>query len=191
MGKIAAITTLVLLLVIAGAASAETFTIELPELVGELEPYPNGSTAVFDFGTSFLSIDEVRIQASGTFTLGSAHGGGWDNPVDVWTDVHPTISIYMDLEPGFAGRDLSSFESPFVIELLDLVFGATWDSLLDGTEQLRAELSYGCFIDDWVIATWPTLQISEAHLTIEGVVPEPATVLLLAMGTVWVRAKCP
>lgn len=74
--KIWLIIALIVLLAAMSFADATTVTIELPDLVGELHQYPNGSVAVFDFGTSFLQIDEVRIQLTGTFTPGLAHGDG-------------------------------------------------------------------------------------------------------------------
>lgn len=43
-----------LLLSLTGAASATTVIVELPELVGPLEPCPNQATAAFDLWISFL-----------------------------------------------------------------------------------------------------------------------------------------
>ena len=34
----------------------------------------------------------------------------------------------------------------------------------------------------WVLETPPTAEISEAYLKIEGVIPEPATILLFGLG---------
>ncbi len=132
MGKIVAISVLVVLFGITGAASATTVTIELPELVGELEPYPNHPTATFDFGTSFLSIDEVSIRMSGTFTPGVVHslitGESWD--------ATPEILLY--IQRG-VGTFLHPLESPFDVEqIFELDLGATWDFLLDGKGEVSA-----------------------------------------------------
>jgi len=125
----------------------------------------------------------------GTFTPGSAHGDGVNIPVDEWLELLPEIELYMDPGVGSCFTFLNPWESPFNIEEpFALKHGATWDFLLDGTGQVNANLGWGGFIEGWVIATLPTVQVSEAYLTIEGVVPEPATVLLLAMGIVCVRA---
>jgi hypothetical protein len=62
----AILTVLFMLFGITGAASATIFTIELPELAGELESYPNNPTVVFDFETPFLSIEKTQIHVIGT-----------------------------------------------------------------------------------------------------------------------------
>ena len=185
MAKIAAISVLVLLFGISGAASATIYTIELPGLVGELEPYPNHPTATFDFGTSFLSIDEVRIRMSGTFTPGVAHsritGESWD--------VTPEILLYMDPGVGYCFVFVYPLESPFDVEgIFALRHGATWDFLLDGTDEVAAYLGWGGGTPSLII-TPGFAEISQAYLTVEGVVPEPATLFLVGLGAVMMRKK--
>ena len=185
MGKIAAISVLVVLFGIADAAPATIFTIELPELVGELQPYPNNPTAAFDFGTSFVIIDEVRIQMTGTFTLGLARsmitGETWE--------LTPEVELYMDPGVGSCYVFLHPLESPFDVEgTFVLRHGATWDFLLDGTGEVPANPGWGGGTPDIVI-TPGSVEVSQAYLTVEGVIPEPASILLLALGIVGVRAK--
>ena len=186
MGKNVAISILVLLFWLTGTASATILTIELPGLIGDLKAHPNGSTDVFDFGTDFLSIDEVRIRMSGTFTPAQARSIISGELFDVL----PGIEIYMDPGVGFCSTDLNLQQSPFNIEnSFNLKYGATWDFLLDGTDQLNANLYTQPILAGSVIVTLPTAEISEAYIIIEGVVPEPTTFLLLLMGILGIRSK--
>ena len=186
MGKIVSIIVLVLLIWITGTASATIFTIELPGLIGELKPFPNGSTDVFDFGTDFLSIDEVRIRMSGTFTPAQARSIISGELFDVL----PGIEVYMDPGVGSCFTDLNLQQSPFNIEKsFNLKYGATWDFLLDGTDQLTAILYTQPIPARSVFVTPPTAEISEAYIIIEGVIPEPATVLLLGFGILLLKRR--
>jgi len=185
MGKIGAISVLVVLFGITEAALATIVTIELPELVGQLEPYPNHPTAAFDFGTSFLSIDAVSIQVSGTFTPRVVRS----SITGELLELTPEIELYMDPGIGTCYVFLHPLESPFDVEgTFVLRHGATWDFLLDGTGEVNAYLGWGGG-GGYVIITPGSVEISQGYLTIEGVVPEPASILLLALGIVVVRTK--
>jgi len=184
-GKKVVITVVVILLKITGAGLAVTVTVELPELVGELQPYPNHPTAAFDLGTSFLLIDEVLVQMSGMFTPGVGHsmitGESWE--------LTPEIELEMDPGVGYCYVFVHSSESPFdVTGILQLKHDATWDFLLDGKGQVTAYLGWGGAIPEVSIIAG-SVQISGAHIIVEGVVPEPATVLLLVVGIVWIKAR--
>jgi hypothetical protein len=177
MVKIAAISILVVLLCITGAASATIFTVELPGLVGELEEYPNGSTASFDFGTSFLSIDEVRIRMSGTIVPFSNF---------------PEIEVYMNPGIGSTYVFLHPLEGPFDIEkAFKLKYGATWDFLLDGIGEVNADLGWpvhpACGFN--LTMEHPSVEITEAYIIVEGVVPEPTIFYFIALGGLWIVRK--
>jgi len=183
MGKIAAISVLVVLFGITGAASATICTIELPDLVGEVGEYPTGPTAAFDFGTSFLSIDELRIEVRGTFTPGLARS----TMTGQLFEFSPEIWLLMDSGVGYCYADLHPLESPFDLEeKFELDLDATWDFLLDGRDEVIAFWT-NAFSGDVVVLTKPTSEISEAYLTVEGVIPEPASILLMALGGAGVR----
>lgn len=188
--KTAIIAVVIAIMLLGASSSANADIVELPELVGLFDADSSPKTASFDFGTSFLSIDQVRTQMSGTFTLGLAHGDGVNIPVDVWHDVYPSITIHMEPGPGICGSSLGLLESPFVSEEpLNLLLGATWDFLLDGKDEVQASWAHTTVLEEWVIVTLPTVQVSEAHLIIEGVVPEPATVLLFGLGGLLLRTR--
>jgi hypothetical protein len=187
MSKKVAITTVVILMKITGAGLAVTVTVELPEFVGELQPYPNQPTASFDLGTSFLQIDEVYIQIKGTFAPGVARsmitGESWE--------LTPELNLVMDPGVGSCYVFVHPLESPFDVEgTLKLKYGATWDFLLDSKNQVSIYLDWGGVIPEISIIAG-SVQISSAYITVEGTVPEPATILFLAVGVVGVRvSKC-
>jgi hypothetical protein len=181
MKNIVVIISSVFVVFFAQSAAAETFIVELPGLVGELPESPNGLTAAFDFGVGFLSIDEVRIQASGTFTPGEIInvGGG---PI---SDLPPNLGFYMKANPGWASSSIIPYTSPFydLEDPMGLLLGANWDFLLDGNDVITASLSYGG-TGDTVILSPPTGQLSEVYLIIEGTqIPEPATLSVLLLGS--------
>ena len=182
------LTLAIVLAIFSASTSAEIFTVELPEFTGPLVERGTIKTSSFDFGTSFVEIYDVRIQLEGTCTFGSAHGDGVWIPEDEWTDVPSSIEAYMDPPDGLCGVGVIVEESPFVIdEPLGLLFGATWDFLLDGTDYVTLDFNWGFGIDGWVIVTTPTADITEAYLTVDGIVPEPSTILLLSIGVVGIR----
>lgn len=171
--KIITIALIGLVLSLVGTSSAETFTVELPELIGDLQPYPNGSSASFDFGTTFLQIDQVSIRIKGTNT----------------PFLFPEINAYMDPGVGSCYTFLNPLESPFDIEKQFLLrYGASWDFLLDGKGIVNADLIWP-ISGGQAIETPSTVEISEAYLTIEGVIPEPSTLCFLLMGSFWITYK--
>ena len=181
--KIMVVVTVAMVLGFPGANSAETVTIELPEFVGELNSYPNEPVADFDFGVSFLQIDVVRIQISGTFTTAVGR-----NVVTGQTqEIYPEIELYTDPGVGSCFTFLHPLEIPFDVEgTLKLKYGATWDFLLDGKGQVSAYLDWGVVGPD-IIVTPGSVEISKAYLTIEGTIPEPTTISLVSMGMILAR----
>jgi len=81
-------------------------------------------------------------------------------------------------------------ESPLIIdERFGAVLGATWDFLMDGTDDVTLKFRWGSWIPEWpyVMVTDPAADISEAYLIVHGVVPEPATVLFFGIGAIGIR----
>jgi len=184
--KMMGLITLMSFLGFADAGSAETVTIELPEFVGELQTYPNGPTADFELGVSFLQIDVVRIQMSGIFTPAV----GLNVVTGQTREILPEIELYTDPGVGSCFTFLYPVESPFDVEgTLRLKYGATWDFLLDGKGRVSAYLGWGIGGPDNIIVTPGSVEVSQAYLTIEGTIPEPTTLCLLSVGVVVVRFK--
>jgi hypothetical protein len=183
--------SIVIVLSVAITANAEIFTVELPELNGPLVEKWTTKTASFDFGVSFLQINEVRLQLTGTLTPGSAHGDGIKHPEDEWIDVPGLFEGQMDAEEGFWGMAGSSYGSPLYIdEPFKPLLGATWDFLLDGTDEVTLLFWWGSPIPEWpwIIVTDPTANISEAYLIVDGIlVPEPITLFFIGIGGLILR----
>jgi len=180
----------VVLVIASSLSTAEIFTVELTEFTGPWVDQGQTKEASFDFGVSFIDIYSVRIELTGTSTLGSAHGNGIQVPEDEWIDVPPQVQLYMDAGEGFASAGMGLLESSFVVEEPFVRhLGATWDFLLDGTDDVSLNFYWGSFIPEWpyIIVTDPAADISEAYLIVDGVVPEPATILLLSIGFIGVR----
>jgi hypothetical protein len=192
MGKIAAICVLFVLFGITGAASATIFTIELPELVGELESYPNNPTVAFDFETPFLSIEEARIHLIGTASEGLAYGDGIFNPSDKLFNYLPFIEIFMYPDTGSCYTHTYSLDGLFDIDIpFALKYGATWDFLLDGQGQITANRARDNILLGPDVEP-ASVEIFEAHLVVEGTIPEPCSLVLLGsgfMGIILARKK--
>ena len=177
----------VVLSLISPLARAEIFTVELPEFLGPWDEAIYMKTASFDFGTSFLQIYDVRIQLEGAFTAGLAHGDGLVVPEDVWSDVPGAIDVYMDAGDGLWGTGSLVYEDPlFVDESLDQAFGATWDFLLDGTDQVNLSFSSAGVVG-WIVVTEPTVDITDDYLVVNGIVPEPSTLVIFGLGSLFLR----
>jgi hypothetical protein len=173
---------------ISSLANAEIFTVELPEFLGPWDEAIYMKPASFDFGTSFLQIYDVRIQLEGAFTAGLAHGDGLVIPEDVWSDVPGAIDVYMDAGDGLWGTGSLVYESPlFMDESLEQSLGATWDFLLDGTDQVNLSFGSAGGAPIWIIVNEPTVDITDAYLVVNGIVPEPATIFLFAIGAMFLR----
>ena len=152
----------------ASPGAAATFTVELPGLEGPYEGGGGSRTDYFDFGATFLSIDEVRIGWTGTITPGEGHGDGVELPADEWFEWPARYYAVMN-PPGpgtwtaFAQGSSFSTEEPFSAQ-----GGATWDFLLDGAGEIDVNLEPEIVIGG-VMVTPPSGQISNAYLVIEGV----------------------
>jgi len=128
-----------------------------------------GRSDSFDFGVSLISIDEVRIQWTGTVTPGTAHGDGVWMPWDQWFDWDGAFFAVMDppgagwWTAGAPGISSGSAEDDFSSQ-----FGATWDFLLDGAGVVDAHME-SAILFGGVGVTPPSGQISTAYLVVEGV----------------------
>jgi hypothetical protein len=165
--------------------NADLFQIPLPELVGENQA-PGNIDFSFDFGTSFTQINDLQIQIIGTYTPGQTHGDGQWVPADQIFELHPHIGIFVIPDEGLYVARLYPDESPYDLsESFELKYDATWDSLFDGAGQ--GQVSLGRAITGNIVDFEPTVDISEAYLIVDGVVPEPCSILLLGSGLYGIR----
>jgi hypothetical protein len=179
----------VVLLLMSGEAQAALTSIELPSLATEVGQYPDVSVADFDFGTPFLSIDEVQIHAVGTASAGTAYGDGTFNPVDQLFSEPPELRFSMDAGSGSCYARTGAIEGPFDIKVPFLLkYGATWDFLLDGQDRIDVSWLYSNLLIGAIEQSAAT-EISEAYLIVEGTIPEPATIFLFGVGAILTRAR--
>jgi hypothetical protein len=148
--------------------TGETVTVALPELLGTYGLLSQ-KAAPFDLGTSFKSIDEVRIQCSGTLTPGLGHGDGVEVPADEWFEIPAQFGFGMDPGPGWWSALVGPCDGPFAAdEPFHKHSSATWDFLLDGRGQVGAGLtpflSFGT-----TIVIFPSGSIDQANLFVNGV----------------------
>ena len=152
----------------ASVGAGATLTVGSPGLEGAYQGSGGSRTDHFDFGVSFISIDEVRIGWTGTITPGEGHGDGVEMPADEWFEWPACFYAVMD-PPGlgtwtaFAQGSSFSTEGPFSAQ-----GGATWGFLLDGAGEIDVILEPAIVIGG-VMVTPPSGEISNAYLVIDGV----------------------
>jgi hypothetical protein len=97
-------------------ALCETTTISLPDVLGTYEfDAISSRTTLFNFGTSFVDIQAVRIELTGTIQAGSAYE--WFNP-EIHHDTYGHLESKMDPPntTGYWQANTSALMSPFDIE---------------------------------------------------------------------------
>ncbi len=150
-------------------AQVNTIHVPLPDLKGSLP-----QTAEFDIGTRLDSVINVYIRWSGEVRSGVGHGDGLLIPESTIISWPSQIAASID-----AGGYLtwSAYEGPYNRRFEDTTlfecFGnATWDSLLDGSAEVRASLAPVIMLGG-IMDTAPTGLIDSAELIIEAIVSTP------------------
>lgn len=182
----------VIILSVGNVALADIITAPLPELVGSVVQYSDMSGVDVDLGVTFSAIQSVRIQLSGTITPGLGCGDGVERPVLPYFDVPGVIEIFFD-HPA-AGSCITSagpFDGSFSVDqVFDCTYDASWDILLDGQQELFAYITSNLIVIGGQILDFPTADISQATLIVEGeVVPEPCSLVLLSLGGLMLHRK--
>ena len=174
----------------ASGAAGDVITVPLPGLV---DHYGDPRTVPLDLGTSFLSIDEVRVGVSGRATPGTNSEDGDLGAGLVW--LWMTIEIRPSSGPGYPWRAsiLPYDHDPAPVN------AAGWHFLLDGHAEISVSLlplvvysdstisgSPSTDVDQGYLGSamqdTPSIDVDQAYLVVEGVIPEPATLTLLALG---------
>lgn len=181
-------TICIVFLVVNAISCANVYQISLPGLAGPVGSYPNWTNTTFNFGTMFQSIQDVRFKCYGTMTPGIGCGDGTERPVLPYFEFSGEIEIFMDpdLLPGtlwylfvHPNEIQSGAEQSF-----KHIGSTTWDFLLDGQAEITTNMIGAPFGIGTVVVEPATAIITEAYLIIEGSpVPEPATILMLAIGS--------
>jgi len=153
-------------------------------------------TTDFDLGVTFTEISHVYIDWSGEITaeLVAPCGSPPDTPAHpldglfVATLYEPDPHDYFGRAYAQAGQATSPDPEPF--ELRSAFTDEGWSVLLDGRGAIEISLHiisrplYLCTVE------YPCGQLDSATLVLEGtVIPEPATILLLAIGIAGIQAK--
>jgi hypothetical protein len=144
----------------------------------------------FDLGVEFVEISTVYMDWSGEIRGQEIMYGG---PID-----SQFVATLYELEPhNYFGRayvqaGADTYPDPEPFELQSVFTNDDWSALLDG--KARIEIWFGDTIHlfSLVSLSVPRGELDSVILVVGGtVIPEPATLLLLTMGLVWVRvSKC-
>ena len=167
---------------------ADIVEVGLPQLVGQ---YSVGSrTVTVDLDAEFESIQTVRISLQGHGTPGVRLGDGVERPVNPPFDWPAQFMLSMDPSPEIGSWLVTTgildgsfeFDAPFRAFPFP---SQSWNFLLDGRGDLTIQLSPTIVLGGGDVIEFPNGQITEAHLTVEGLlVPEPQmmTLMLLCVG---------
>jgi len=191
--------TVMFLLFLCFSAQAEIVTLDL-FTIGCQQEYswdtPDWSSSI-DMGVTFIEINNVYIDWSGEITAelvvpcGSPPGTPTQSLDGLFiatlyeTDPHD----YFGRAYVQGGGSTSPDPEPFSLRSEFTEFD--WSSLLDGEASIEIWFG-GISRPAWYCTVEPPEgKIDSAVLVIDGIVPEPATLLLLAAGTIGFRLRCP
>jgi hypothetical protein len=185
-GKIIAIGLVILVLSFTGVAKADTVELNLFDLGCPTTFNFNSSPwkTDFDLGVTFSEISRVYMDWSGEITAGRAiRYADPCNPFPI--DVEICTYLDMPIDAGArvrGGQDTYPAPEPFERQSDYRLFGlGTWSGLLDGRATIWVYYMDLVIIDGRYIEFGPIV-LNRANLVVEGVIPEPASLLLLGAG---------
>ena len=179
--------------------AAAVFSAPIPDLVGALDPPgAGGRHANFDVGQQFSEIQNVWLEIEAHVVAREFdYCGTWSNPQPC-AHVINLVGLFADMDeqeseaPGLiftlGGLSFGEGDAPEATGTATAIFSNPligWDFLLDGESGLTVHWNAGAFRLDQLILnmTQPSGEIIDARIIIQGTpVPEPSTVLLLAVG---------
>jgi len=182
---------LLVVLSLCGGRFAGATIIEYPLNCAGTYSFNDSWETDFELGVEFVYISHVYIDWSGEITAGRAvYRDEPDNPFP--KDVG--ISIIIGNAPSWryhtfwGGASSYPDPEPFTITSEITKGSMFWSELFDG-EKITITYKQWLMSDGWYVESG-TVTINDAKLVIDGgLVPEPMSILLLAMGTIGLRLR--
>ena len=170
-----------LLVMIAATAKGTIIEISL-DSAGQYNSQDTWSSS-FDFGVSFSQINDIYIDWSGQI-VGEDTSFGVVPAQFVATLYESDPQSYFGQASVYGGA--ATYPTPEPFNLQSSFTDEGWSSVYDGHGNI--EIWFGDIIHVGITESLPTGQIDTAKLVIDGIiVPEPATLSLLAFGTLIYR----
>lgn len=196
--KMSKIVQIIVFIVAVTSASAgadivelDLFTLGCPSTYDYDSPY---WTSDFDLGVTFTEIFHVYIDWSGEITGGLAVD---DSNPDEPFPIDVGIGAYLESPPNWrhttrwGGAATHPDAEVFDVQS-EFVYGTMpWSELFDGEGTITIEYKELVILNGTYVESGSVF-LNSATLVVDGtIVPEPASILLLAMGTLCLRAKYP
>jgi len=159
--------------------------------VGQNSPADSWST-YFDFGVEFTEISHVYIEWEGEITASQAiYIDNPNNPLPVDCGISAVLGEYPSWRHiTFPGGETTYPEPEYFNLRIEFPNGSLpLSELCDGQEKIT--ISYTVFLlTQRIYVDYGTVTLNKAMLQIDGtVIPEPTTILFLAIGAIGVRLR--
>lgn len=150
-------------------------------------------TSDFELGVAFTEISSVYIDWSGEITAGLATYYGYpDEPFPKEVGVYASLGFNPSLRRTEVWGGEASYPAPELFDCLSKIGPSgteNWSDLLDGQGTITVGYTELIMLNGYYVESG-LVTLSSATLVVDGViVPEPVTILLLAMGAFGLRAK--
>jgi hypothetical protein len=187
MVKLAAVSLLALCCV----AKADIVELAL-DCAGVYDSNTPGWTLDFDLGVTFTDISHVYVDWSGEII--AALAAEYSNPDEPFP-IDVGIWSYLGSAPNWRHTDFwagaATYPDPELFDARsEFLYGSMpWSELFDGQGRITIDYTQAILGEGWYIEDG-SVDLTSATLVVDGTpVPEPSTLLLLAVGAVYVRAK--
>ena len=187
--QIGLITSVLVLLTVSNVRAT---IVELPlDCAGIYKPGNPGWEMDFDLGVEFTDIAHVYIDWEGEITGGKTVKHSNDDPVPEDVGITAILGDYPSWRVNTVWGGASTYPNPeyFCVRSELLEGSMFWTELLEGKVSLRVFYDQKLLFVGYYVEAG-TVTLNDATLFVDGdVVPEPVTILLLAMGTLSLRLR--